>query len=42
MPPRRTSNGRSRKKVADEVAPLIDAMLRAVVLIKRLWCTSSW
>ncbi|MDH6439434.1 transposase [Streptomyces sp. SAI-144] len=34
VPPRRTSNGRPRKKVVDEVAPLIDAMLRAEILIK--------
>ncbi|GGP56939.1 transposase [Streptomyces melanogenes] len=33
-PPKRTSNGRPRKKVVDEVAPLIDAMLRAEILIK--------
>ncbi|MHC3412681.1 IS21 family transposase [Streptomyces sp. DT17] len=33
-PPRRTSNGRPRKRVVDEVAPLIDAMLRAEILIK--------
>ena len=34
VPPRRTSNGRPRKKAVDEVAPLIDAMLRAEILIK--------
>ncbi|MFD5408260.1 IS21 family transposase [Streptomyces griseorubiginosus] len=34
VPPKRTSNGRPRKKVVDEVAPLIDAMLRAEILIK--------
>ncbi|MGW2725309.1 hypothetical protein [Streptomyces sp. NPDC001492] len=34
VPPRRMSNGRPRKKVVDEVAPLIDAMLRAEILIK--------
>ncbi|MFC9751392.1 IS21 family transposase [Streptomyces niveus] len=33
-PPRRTANGKSRKRVVDEVAPLIDAMLRAEVLMK--------
>ncbi|GGU53073.1 IS21 family transposase [Streptomyces violascens] len=33
-PPRRTSNGRPRRRVVDEVAPLIDAMLRAEVLLK--------
>ncbi|MGW3957799.1 DDE-type integrase/transposase/recombinase [Streptomyces sp. NPDC004752] len=32
--PRRVSNGRPRKKAVDEVAPLIDAMLRAEILIK--------
>ncbi|WP_435857870.1 hypothetical protein [Streptomyces umbrinus] len=33
-PPRRVSNGRPRRKAVDEVAPLIDAMLRAEILIK--------
>ncbi|MEV2236459.1 IS21 family transposase [Streptomyces phaeochromogenes] len=33
-PPKRTSNGRPRRRVVDEVAPLIDAMLRAEILIK--------
>lgn len=33
-PPRRSANGRSRKRVVDEVAPLIDAMLRAEITIK--------
>ncbi len=33
-PPRRTSNGQPRKKAVDEVAPLIDAMLKAEILIK--------
>lgn len=33
-PPRRVSNGRPRKKAVDEVAPLIDAMLKAEILIK--------
>ncbi|MGG7574312.1 hypothetical protein [Streptomyces sirii] len=33
-PPRRTSNGRPRRKAVDEVAPLIDATLRAEILIK--------
>ncbi|GAA0699858.1 IS21 family transposase [Kitasatospora atroaurantiaca] len=33
-PPRRTSNGQSRKRMVDEVAPLIDAMLRSEILIK--------
>ena len=33
-PPRRTSNGRPRRKAVDEVAPLIDAMLRTEILIK--------
>ncbi|MEU9945816.1 IS21 family transposase [Streptomyces lavendulae] len=33
-PPRRTANGQTHKRVVDEVAPLIDAMLRAEVLMK--------
>lgn len=33
-PPRRSADGRSHKRVVDEVAPLIDAMLRAEVLMK--------
>ena len=33
-PPRRESNGRPRRKAVDEVAPLIDAMLKAEILIK--------
>ncbi len=33
-PPRRTASGQPRKRVVDEVAPLIDAMLRAEVLMK--------
>ncbi|MGY5006938.1 hypothetical protein ACWCY6_02420 [Streptomyces sp. 900105755] len=33
-PPRRRSNGRPRRKAVDEVAPLIDAMVRAEILIK--------
>ena len=33
-PPRRTAKGQLRKRVVDEVAPLIDAMLRAEVLMK--------
>jgi transposase len=33
-PPRRTRGGRGRKRVIDEVAPLIDAMLRAEIMIK--------
>ncbi|MDN3061205.1 IS21 family transposase [Streptomyces sp. SRF1] len=33
-PPRRAANGRPRKRVVDEVAPLIDAMLRAEITIK--------
>lgn len=33
-PPRRTANGSPRRRVVDEVAPLIDAMLRAEVLMK--------
>ncbi|MHC3426826.1 IS21 family transposase [Streptomyces sp. DT18] len=33
-PPRRAPNGQPRRRVVDEVAPLIDAMLRAEILIK--------
>ncbi|MEW2043568.1 IS21 family transposase [Streptomyces sp. NPDC005529] len=33
-PPLRTSNGQPRSRVVDEVAPLIDAMLQAEILIK--------
>lgn len=33
-PPRWTAKGQPRKRVVDEVAPLIDAMLRAEVLMK--------
>jgi len=33
-PPRRSASGRSHKRVVDEVAPLIDAMLRTEVLMK--------
>lgn len=33
-PPRRAANGQRRKRVVDEVAPLIDAMLRSEILIK--------
>ena len=33
-PPRRASNGRPRKRAVDEVAPLIDTMLRAEITIK--------
>ncbi|MFB7645786.1 IS21 family transposase [Streptomyces sp. NPDC056084] len=33
-PPRRSADGRSHKRVVDDVAPLIDAMLRAEVLMK--------
>lgn len=33
-PPRRTVNGKPRSRVVDEVAPLIDAMLRAEILLK--------
>ncbi|MGW6202175.1 IS21 family transposase [Streptomyces sp. NPDC055089] len=33
-PPRRTANGKPRSRVVDEVAPLIDAMLRAEILLK--------
>ncbi|RAS33727.1 integrase-like protein [Streptomyces avidinii] len=33
-PPRRVASGQPRKRVVDEVAPLIDAMLRAEVLMK--------
>ncbi len=33
-PPQRTSSGKPRSRVVDEVAPLIDAMLRAEILIK--------
>ncbi len=33
-PPRRAPNGQARKRVVDEVAPLIDAMLRSEILIK--------
>lgn len=33
-PPQRSPNGRSRARVIDEFAPLVDAMLRAEVLMK--------
>ncbi|WP_452176593.1 IS21 family transposase [Kitasatospora saccharophila] len=33
-PPRRAPGGQARKRVVDEVAPLIDAMLRSEILIK--------
>ncbi|MFI1377782.1 IS21 family transposase [Streptomyces longwoodensis] len=33
-PPQREPNGRPRRRVVDEVAPLIDAMLRAEILLK--------
>ena len=33
-PPRRSPNGRSRARVIDEYAPLIDSMLRAEILMK--------
>ncbi|MGW1082745.1 IS21 family transposase [Kitasatospora sp. NPDC002522] len=33
-PPRRAPNGQARKRMVDEVAPLIDAMLRSEILIK--------
>ncbi|MET9915340.1 IS21 family transposase [Streptomyces sp. NPDC006476] len=33
-PPQREPNGRPRQRVVDEVAPLIDAMLRAEILLK--------
>ncbi len=33
-PPRRTVNGKPRSRVVDEVAPLIDAMLQAEILLK--------
>ncbi|WP_405434716.1 IS21 family transposase [Streptomyces anulatus] len=33
-PPRRMASGQPRKRVVDEVAPLIDAMLRAEILMK--------
>ncbi|MDQ1024660.1 transposase [Streptomyces umbrinus] len=33
-PPRRAPNGRPRARVIDEFAPLVDAMLRAEVLMK--------
>ncbi|MFE7591617.1 IS21 family transposase [Kitasatospora sp. NPDC057512] len=33
-PPRRASSAQARKRVVDEVAPLIDAMLRSEILIK--------
>ncbi|MFG2395401.1 IS21 family transposase [Streptomyces lavendulae] len=33
-PPRRSANGQTHKRVVDEVAPLIDAMLKAEVLMK--------
>ncbi|WP_455771251.1 IS21 family transposase [Streptomyces halstedii] len=33
-PPRRASNGQPYQRVVDEVAPLIDAMLRAEILLK--------
>ncbi|MET8615652.1 IS21 family transposase [Streptomyces misionensis] len=33
-PPRRSPNGRSRARVIDEFAPLVDSMLRAEILMK--------
>lgn len=33
-PPKRAPNGKPKARVVDEVAPLIDAMLRAEILIK--------
>ncbi|MFE5810132.1 IS21 family transposase [Streptomyces sp. NPDC056491] len=33
-PPRRASSGHARRRMVDEVAPLIDAMLRSEILIK--------
>ncbi|MGW6971887.1 MerR family transcriptional regulator [Streptomyces sp. NPDC054952] len=33
-PPRRSSTGRARGRMVDDVAPLIDAMLRSEILIK--------
>lgn len=33
-PPKRAANGQPRQRVVDEVAPLIDAMLRAEILLK--------
>lgn len=33
-PPRRSANGRSKARVIDEFAPLIDSMLRAEILMK--------
>ncbi|MEV7130637.1 IS21 family transposase [Streptomyces sp. NPDC093260] len=33
-PPRRSPNGRSRTRVIDEFAPLVDSMLRAEILMK--------
>jgi hypothetical protein len=33
-PPRRSLNGRSRVRVIDEFAPLVDSMLRAAILMK--------
>lgn len=33
-PPRRSPNGRSRVRVIDEFAPLVDSMLRAEILMK--------
>ncbi|MGW0211869.1 IS21 family transposase [Streptomyces sp. NPDC003233] len=33
-PPRRSSNGQHRGRIIDEVAPLIDAMLRSEILMK--------
>lgn len=34
VPPRRAPNGRPAQRMVDEVAPLIDAMLRAEILLK--------
>jgi hypothetical protein len=34
VPPRRASNGQSRKRVFDEFVPLIGSMLRPEILIK--------
>lgn len=33
-PPRRSPNGRSKARVIDEFAPLVDSMLRAEILMK--------
>ncbi|MGO4428804.1 IS21 family transposase, partial [Streptomyces sp. MCAF7] len=33
-PPKRTAEGRQHRRVVDEVAPLVDAMLKSEILLK--------